>query len=264
MERQTSVAKIVILVALAGITGANGDTCTLKNDGFSIGGPYNCITGFVADEIGAATLGPVPETFQVESVEFLFCGATSTETITLKIYLETGGAAPGTLVYSNDFQVTGSEGAFHSIPLSAENIILPPGEFRVGIQMHHGGLPSIARDADGDIQTGRNWIYADGPGWVDAELFGIPGDFIIRAEISAGAGELRDFDGDGIPDIIDPDIDDDGVPNEEDVCDYTPMLLPAGLIEPDGSVRGDLDGDCDVDLDDYAITQERFTGPNPP
>jgi hypothetical protein len=71
-----------------------------------------------------------------------------------------------------------------------------------------------------------------------------------------------DFDGDGLIDDCDPDIDDDGVLNEVDNCDFTPTSLPAHLIEPDGSILGDLDGDCDVDLVDYAIMQERFTGPN--
>lgn len=52
---------------------------------------------------------------------------------------------------------------------------------------------------------------------------------------------------------------DDGVPNELDVCDYTP---PGAQVEPDGGVLGDLDGDCDVDLEDFAIMQNRFTGPS--
>ncbi|MFH0980366.1 MAG: thrombospondin type 3 repeat-containing protein [Planctomycetota bacterium] len=72
-----------------------------------------------------------------------------------------------------------------------------------------------------------------------------------------------DFDGDGLIDACDPDIDNDGVLNDADVCDYTPTSLPVQYVEPDGSVKGDLDGDCDVDLADYALMQQRFTGPNP-
>jgi hypothetical protein len=34
------------------------------------------------------------------------------------------------------------------------------------------------------------------------------------------------------------------------------------FVESDGSVLGDLDGDCDVDLLDHAMMQARFTGPN--
>lgn len=70
-----------------------------------------------------------------------------------------------------------------------------------------------------------------------------------------------DFDGDGLIDACDPDIDDDGVPNESDVCDFTPLVLPPQLVEADGGVLGDVDGDCDVDLVDFAMIQERFTGP---
>ncbi len=72
-----------------------------------------------------------------------------------------------------------------------------------------------------------------------------------------------DFDGDALIDACDDDIDNDGVPNDPDVCDYTPIGLPREYIEPDGSVKGDLDGDCDVDLEDFAMMQARFTGPNP-
>ena len=74
-----------------------------------------------------------------------------------------------------------------------------------------------------------------------------------------------DFDGDGLIDDCDPDIDNDTVSNEDDVCDYTPS--GANIVtDPEdplyGTLRGDLDGDCDCDLADYAILQADFTGPN--
>ncbi len=72
-----------------------------------------------------------------------------------------------------------------------------------------------------------------------------------------------DFDGDGTIDACDDDIDGDGVANANDVCDFTPPDVPAQYIEPDGSVKGDLDADCDVDLDDFVIMQVSITGPNP-
>ncbi|MCA9251602.1 MAG: hypothetical protein R3E58_19190 [Phycisphaerae bacterium] len=49
------------------------------------------------------------------------------------------------------------------------------------------------------------------------------------------------------------------MPNVDDICNFTPV---GTIIEPDGGVLGDLDGDCDVDLVDHAIMHERFTGLN--
>lgn len=68
-----------------------------------------------------------------------------------------------------------------------------------------------------------------------------------------GAGDVceADCDDDGIPDDCDTDIDNDGVDNGDDICDYTPGTL---TVDDDGvfigTVRADLDGDCDVDDDD--------------
>jgi hypothetical protein len=74
-----------------------------------------------------------------------------------------------------------------------------------------------------------------------------------------------DFDGDGQTDDCDPDIDDDGVPNELDACNYTPLGAP--IIDDAesclyGTLRGDYDGDCDVDLNDFALFEKDITGPN--
>lgn len=70
--------------------------------------------------------------------------------------------------------------------------------------------------------------------------------------------EGPDFDGDGSADNCDTDIDNDGVRNDRDVCDFT----PAGLdVQPNGTVPADLDGDCKVDLRDYALWQVSLTGP---
>ena len=71
-----------------------------------------------------------------------------------------------------------------------------------------------------------------------------------------GTGDAceADCDGDGIPDDCDPDIDDDGIPNPDDVCDFTPLTLTvdtSGLFI--GTVRADLDGDCDVDSFDLDL-----------
>ncbi|MCK4660521.1 MAG: thrombospondin type 3 repeat-containing protein [Phycisphaerae bacterium] len=71
--------------------------------------------------------------------------------------------------------------------------------------------------------------------------------------------DQADFDGDLWGDACDDDIDNDGVLNESDVCDYTRV---GAEVDDEGRPRGDLDMDCDTDLDDYAIFQRGFTGPD--
>jgi len=61
-----------------------------------------------------------------------------------------------------------------------------------------------------------------------------------------------------IGDACDLDIDNDNVVNALDVCDFTPL---GSIAQPDGSLRADADGDCDVDLADWSIMQLEFTGP---
>ncbi|UCC29576.1 MAG: SUMF1/EgtB/PvdO family nonheme iron enzyme [Phycisphaerales bacterium] len=54
------------------------------------------------------------------------------------------------------------------------------------------------------------------------------------------------------------DVDGDGVDDAFDVCDNT----PAGtLVDAVGRPVGDIDKDCDNDLDDHALSQQGFTGP---
>jgi hypothetical protein len=59
----------------------------------------------------------------------------------------------------------------------------------------------------------------------------------------------QDFDGDTLVDGCDPDIDNDGVPNDADRCDLTPPGLP---MQPEGHVRGDFNLNCVIDLADLA------------
>lgn len=54
------------------------------------------------------------------------------------------------------------------------------------------------------------------------------------------------------------DTDGDGVDDASDICCGTP---PGTLVDAQGRPAGDLDGDCDCDLLDYAILELSFTGP---
>jgi hypothetical protein len=94
--------------------------------------------------------------------------------------------------------------------------------------------------------------------WVfDCNENGIPD----ADELSTGAAEdcndnltldeceiQPDFDGDGAIDVCDADIDDDGVDNDTDQCDYTPRGVPVSTV---GRPIGDTNGNCVVDLMDY-------------
>jgi len=73
--------------------------------------------------------------------------------------------------------------------------------------------------------------------------------------------DQANLDGDEFGDVCDPDIDNDGVPNEQDACPYT---RPGALVDSEGRPVGDLDTDCDTDLYDYALFQQGFTGPGQP
>jgi len=58
-----------------------------------------------------------------------------------------------------------------------------------------------------------------------------------------------DFDNDGTIDACDADIDDDGVLNETDVCDFTPPGVP--VYPNHGGPVGDLNQNCLLDAPDY-------------
>lgn len=74
-----------------------------------------------------------------------------------------------------------------------------------------------------------------------------------------------DCDGDLEFDPDDDDIDDDGIPNNTDTCDYTPLGAGRLIIRDTthplyGSLACDIDGDCDCDLDDFAAFERLYTG----
>ncbi len=78
----------------------------------------------------------------------------------------------------------------------------------------------------------------------------------------------HDCDGDEVGDVCESgdndDLDDDGVSNVFDLCDYTPFAQlqdPGGAHLISGALLGDFDGDCDVDEDDRAVFEANFTGP---
>ncbi len=102
-----------------------------------------------------------------------------------------------------------------------------------------------SEDCDGDLIPDECARDCDGDGIPDT------------CEVLAGATDCDDnripdecepdFDGDSLIDGCDSDIDNDGVPNDSDLCDFT---LAGKPVHPQGHVRGDYDANCVVALDD--------------
>jgi hypothetical protein len=85
---------------------------------------------------------------------------------------------------------------------------------------------------------------------------------VVGPRIDIGAYEFNsnctgeDFDMDEISDLCDKDMDNDGITNSYDPCDFTPMGTE---IDNVGRPRADLNLDCAVNLADYAIMQRNFS-----
>lgn len=72
--------------------------------------------------------------------------------------------------------------------------------------------------------------------------------------------EPGDFDLDGVIDICDDDIDDDGIPNKDDECKFTYL---GTAVDLHGRSYGDLDLNCTTDLHDWRLLIQGLTGPLP-
>ena len=156
----------------------------LVNDGWSDGQPAVFQGGFVSGEIGAARFVPAgPCPCFVSQVTLLYGGGVEARTVRVHIWEDgLGGWAPGPEITVGDFELTPADNALQLIDLRDHGVFVN-GPFRVGIEFFNDGFPSIARDDDGDIQAGTNFILAVGFGWIESSLLGLTGDCIIRATI---------------------------------------------------------------------------------
>ena len=158
---------------------------TLQNDGWLEDQQAAFQAGFVANEIGAVVLGAPPGDYplRIRKVQLLFAGGPVgvEKFVGLSIWRDTGANNPGALLFAQEYLLTAAPTALHEIVI--ENLVVQDGDFRVGIVFHHSGPPAIARDDDGTIAVGRNLIYAEGLGWLPSAIFGLTGDWIIRAVV---------------------------------------------------------------------------------
>ncbi|MFO0551431.1 MAG: dickkopf-related protein [Polyangiaceae bacterium] len=160
----------------------------LKNDGFVDMGSAGFQQGFVIGEMGASRFSPPQAGVQLLSIQLLFGGGAEgvMRDVTLHIYDDSAGTDdPGAELFSADYQLSASDMALQEIDLSADNVIVPS-QFRVAIEFQHAGAPSIARDDDGTITSSKNFIMAQGIGWVKSSTLGLTGDWVIRAYVEDG------------------------------------------------------------------------------
>lgn len=184
------------------------------------------------------------------------------------IYSDGATNLNSSIVWGGGSQVTGS---FSGITITHSNVFggWPGGNiFAIPQFLDADGLDDVAGTLDDDlrllpespcIDTGDPTVTYDP---TETDLDGNPR--VVHERIDMGAYESSsncagdDFDGDGVPDACDPDIDEDGVANGIDVCGFTPLGTPVDVV---GRPLMDLDGDCDTDLVDLQWFQLGFTGP---
>jgi hypothetical protein len=159
---------------------------TLSNDSWQDGQAVPFQGGFVSGEMAAVRLDSnQPGLSPLSSIHFLFGGAQTTEQVRVHIWQDSvGGNSPGVELYAEDYGMTGSDAGWQMVDFSLLNIMVD-GTFWVGLEFTHSGLPSVCRDNDG-INTGRNFIFASDSHWYDSSLFGLTGDWVIRAVMESG------------------------------------------------------------------------------
>ncbi len=188
MLNNRSSFPLILLITLLIAIPATAFAEELRNDGWENGGSLSFQGGFISGEIGAVRLVPsVPGSWPLQNVQLMFGGASSVESIVLHIWDDSAGSNnPGSELYSETYQIQGSGEFMSEIDLSGEGITVS-GPIRVGIEFTQNGYPSIARDDDGSIDAARNFIYSGGA-WYQSSLFGLTGDWIIRANTNSTAG----------------------------------------------------------------------------
>lgn len=203
-NRRWRIALVVAGALALAAVGPAWAQVEVRNDNFQSGQAAGFQGGFASGEIAAARLVP-PSSGQITRIRFLFGGSTATKQVTLHIWDDKAGQLnPGAeLVSPVDLDVTGSDSGWQEVTAADFGTVQVSGAFRVGLEFHHAGYPSVARDNDGLAFADRNFIKEATLGWQQSKLFGLSGDWIIRAEVTGGTGgaDLRAIVDAGAPDL---------------------------------------------------------------
>lgn len=223
------------------ITGNGGD------------GLWNCDGPWIENSVVA---GNKDDGFDSCSLDVLNCTVTGNRDFGFKSHL---GQIEQCIIWANDSGPLSSS----TTPILSGTInpfFIQPGHWDNISDVWIEGDYHVAPDSP-YIDAGSP-LYGDDPDDPVEDLDGNPR--VVGARIDIGAYEFQapcegdDFDGDGMADICDGDIDNDGVGNTIDPCDYTPLGVPVDSV---GRPRADLDLDCLVTLRDYATVQLSLSGP---
>ncbi len=150
-------------------------------------------------------------------------------------------------------------------------------------------ISSFGQDALGelyicDLNGGEVFKITRNPPLPDADADGVP-DASDNCPSTANPDQLNN-DGDSQGDVCDSDDDNDGVPDTSDncrlvanggqadsdgdgvgdACDICPGTAPGTVVNSSGCpapMRGDFDGDGDVDVADFGFLQKCYGGPPP-
>jgi hypothetical protein len=164
-------------------SGISTGTRILQNDGFTPGGRAAFIDGLKTGDEVAVVLGPVDRPFQVTKIAFLCGGSTGTGILTMKLSQDTGGASPGAPLFTESYQLQGTDTAIQEIELTGQIPSFPAGgSVRVSFQFQHAGFPSLGYDPTGSAVPNRNWVSRSGV-WSDFGAAGIPGNGIVHATV---------------------------------------------------------------------------------
>lgn len=227
---------ITWLVGLLLFPGAVYAQTELKNDSFVDGQTVAAQGGFVPGEMAAARYQVVSPR-QLLSVRTIFANESSGGAaidVTLHVWADDGTSLnPGTELFSGDFTLTPSQTQLQELSVAASNIMVS-GWFRVGIEVHHSGPPSVVNDVNGYSNPAASLLKESTLGWRTSQLFGVSGDWILRAVVADPAGTPDA--GTGTPDAA------TGGPD-------------AGTGGPDAGTGGTCNGNAECPLGQFCDTQ---------